>query len=96
MLPSVRKAAITESYICKSCCGYGEFLAISHDQILHDTLAGSHDIYRVCSLVCRYTEEMLGRINAKQVHQLLGLNIVILYQSLNAIFIFFTANMLMS
>ena len=41
-----------------------EVLIVSHHQVFHDALRGSHDVHRICSLVCADTEKVFGRINS--------------------------------
>ena len=86
MDPSVRKGSIRESDIGKACGSNLEVGVVGHE-VFHDALAGSHDIHRIGSLIGGDAEEVFRRIDAKEVHQLFGLDVVVLDECLNRVFV---------
>lgn len=96
MDPSVRKAAVGESYIGETCCCDLEVGVVCHHEILHDTLAGAHDVDRICCLVGRDAEEVLWWIDGQEVHELLGLDIIVLNECLNAVLVLLGTDVLVS
>ena len=95
MNPTIRKGTITESNVSKAGGCDLEVLVVCHHQVFHDALAGTHDIHRICRFIRTYAEEMLRRINCQQIHQLLGLDVIVLYQSLYRIPVFLRTHVLM-
>ena len=78
MDPTVRKGAIREGYIGEAGGGDLEILVIGHHEVFHDAFGGAHDIHGISCLIGTDTEEMLGGIDGQQVHELLGLDVIVL------------------
>ena len=95
MEPAVRQRAVAESDIGKAGGGDLEVLVVSHHEVLHDALAGAHDVHGVRRLIGGDAEEMLRRIDRQQVHQLLRLDVVVLNERLDAVPVLLAANVLM-
>ena len=95
MEPAVRQRAVAESDIGKARGGDLEVFVIGHHEVFHDSLAGSHDIYGIGRLIGGDAEEMLGRIDRQQIHQLLRLDVVILDERLDAVPVLLRADVLM-
>ena len=93
MEPSVRQRAVAEGHIGKARGGDLEVLVVGHHEVFHDPLAGTHDVHGVSSLIGGDAEEVLGRIDRQQVHQLLRLDVVVLDERLDAIPVLLRANM---
>ena len=93
--PSVRQGAIAEGHIGEAGGRDLEMVVVGHHQVFHDALAGAHNVYRIGSLVGRDTEEVFGRELAEEVHQFLGLDVIVLNERLHAVPVFLAAHVLM-
>ena len=95
MEPAVRQRAVAESDIGKARRGDLEVLVVGHHEVLHNSLAGAHDVYGVGRFIGGDAEEVFGRKDRQQVHQLLRLDVVVLNERLDAVPILLAANVLM-
>ena len=86
--------SVRERHVGKSGCSHLEVLVVGHHQIFHNALAGSHDVHRIGGLVGGDAEEVLGRIDRQQVHQPLGLDVVVLDERLHAVAVLLAAHVL--
>ena len=93
--PAIRQRSVAESHIGKAGGGDLEVLVVGHYEVLHDPLAGTHDVHGIGRLIGGDAEEVLGRINRQQVHQLLRLDVVVLNERLDAVAVLLAAHMLM-
>lgn len=93
--PSVRQGTIAERHIGEAGGRDLEMVVVGHHQVFHDALAGAHNVYRIGSLVGRDTEEVFGRELAEEVHQFLGLDVIVLNERLHAVPVFLAAHVLM-
>lgn len=89
-----QQGAVAEGHVGKARRGDGEVLGVTHDHLLHHLLAATHDVDRVGGLVGADAEEMLGLELAKQVHEFLGLDVVVLDEGLHAVLVFLGAHVL--
>lgn len=94
--PAVGQRAVGEGYIGEAGGGDLEVLVVCHDEVFHDALGGTHDIDGVGGLVGAHAEEMLRGEGGEQVHEALGLDVVVFYQGLNAITVFLAAHVFVS
>lgn len=85
MEPAVRQRTVAESDIGEACGGDLEGTVVDHHEVFHDPLAGAHDVHGIGSFVRGHAEEVFGRIDRQQVHQLLRFYVVILDKRLDAI-----------
>ena len=69
---------------------------VGHHKVFHNALASSHDVHRISGLIGRNAEKVLRRIDGEKVHQLLGLDVVVLDESLNRILILLRTHMFVS
>ena len=92
--PAVGKRAVAECDVGKACGSDLELVVVGHHQIFHNALAGSHDVHRIGGLVGGDAEEVLGGIDRQQVHQPLGLDVVVLDECLHAVAILLAAHVL--
>ena len=60
---------------------------ICHHEVFHDSFASPHDVHRIGGFIGRNAKEVLRGIDTKEVHQFLGLNVIVLDERLNGIFI---------
>ena len=95
MEPAVRQGAVAESDIGKAGGSDLKELVVSHHEVFHDALAGAHDVHGIGRLIGGDAEEVLGRIDRQQVHQLLCLDVVVLDERLDAVPVLLAAHMLM-
>ena len=95
MEPAIRQRTIAESDIGKARGGDLEVLVVGHHEILHDPLASTHDVHGIRRLIGGHAEEVFGRINRQQIHQLLRLDVVVLDERLDAVPVLLTAHVLM-
>ena len=95
MQPAIRQGSVAESDIGKTGGRDLEVLVVRHHQVLHDPLAGAHDVHGVGCFIGGDAEEVLGRIDRQQVHQLFRLDIIVLDERLDAVPVLLAAHMLM-
>ena len=94
MHPPIRQRTVRERHIRKPCRSDIELTRIRHDQVFQYPLTCTHDIYRIRSLIRTHAEEMTRLVHHHQVHQLLCLDVIVLYQRLHRVFISLRTHML--